>query len=100
MQNVECGAAALAIILGYYKLFVPLAELRVTCGVTRDGTSIKDIANAAETFGLKTEGRTYEMEDLDKIPLPSIIYWNFNHYLVFEGMDKNFIYLNDPEGGP
>jgi ATP-binding cassette subfamily C protein len=100
MQNVECGAAALAIILGYYKLFVPLAELRITCGVTRDGTTIKDIANAAETFGLKTEGRTYEMEDLDKIPLPSIIYWNFNHYLVFEGMDKNYIYLNDPAGGP
>jgi ATP-binding cassette subfamily C protein len=100
MQNVECGAAALAIILGYYKLFVPLAELRITCGVTRDGTTIKDIANAAETLGLKTEGRTYEMEDLDKIPLPSIVYWNFNHYLVFEGMDKNYIYLNDPAGGP
>ncbi len=100
MQNVECGAAALAIILGYYKLFVPLAELRITCGVTRDGASAEDIMNAAKTFGLEAEGRTYEMEDLDKIPIPSIVYWNFNHFLVFEGMDENFIYLNDPADGP
>ena len=100
MEAVECGAASLTMILAHYGKWLPLEQVRVDCGVSRDGSSAKSILRAARNYGLDAKGFRMSAEALDGMQ-PAIIHWNFEHFVVFRGFDKKGrACINDPGMGP
>ena len=100
MEALECGAASLAMICAYYDKWIPLEQIRVDCGVSRDGSNAKNILVAARSYGFSAKGYRYEPEDLKKQgKFPCIIHWNFNHFVVLDGFKGGKAYLNDPAKG-
>lgn len=100
MEALECGAASLAMILAYYKKFIPLEQLRSDCNVSRDGSTAKYINLAARHHGLEAKGYRMSVEKLkEQTEFPMIIHWNFNHFVVLCGFKGNKAVINDPAGG-
>ena len=99
MEALECGAAALAMVLAHYGRWVPLEELRVLCGVSRDGSKALNVVKAARRLGLQAQGKRLEPADLASLPVPAILFVNMNHFVVFEGVTPRGFQINDPAGG-
>ncbi len=100
MEALECGAASLAMIMAYYDKWVALEQVRLDCGVSRDGSSAKNILIAARNYGFEAQGFRCELSALrDSISLPCIIHWNFNHFVVLDGFQGKHAYINDPARG-
>ena len=100
MENTECGAASLSIVLQHYGRYVPLTQLRELCGVSRDGSDAANLILAARSLGLDAKGFKKSIAALEKVKPPAILFWEFNHFLVFEGFRGDRVALNDPALGP
>ncbi len=99
MEATECGAASLGMVLAYYGKWLPLEKLRQDCGVTRDGVNAKNILRAARRLGCVAKGFAGKPEVLRGKEFPLILFWEFNHFVVMEGVEGDTVYLNDPAMG-
>ena len=100
MEPLECGSVALGMVLAYYGRWVSLDELRVACGISRNGSSAANIVRAARNYGLEAGAVKIEPAALTKLRPPLILHWNFGHFVVFEGFYNNGrARINDPGMG-
>ena len=100
LEALECGAAALCMVMAYYGKWVPLEQVRADCGVSRDGSKAKNIYLAAEHYGFSVRAFRMNPESLrEQGRFPCIIHWNMNHFVVLDGFRGKWAYLNDPARG-
>ena len=90
LNSMDCGPASLRMVSQFYGKHYRLETLRERCFLTREGVSMLGIADAAETIGFRTRGvRTSVRELVAERPLPCIIHWNHNHFVVLYDIRKN-----------
>ena len=100
LEALECGAAALAMVMAYYDKWIPLEQVRLDCGVSRDGSTAKNIFLAAQSYGFDVQAYRMTPESLrEEGEFPCIIHWNMNHFVVLNGFRGNKVYINDPARG-
>ena len=99
LEMVECGAASLAMVMAYHNKWVPLERLRVDCGVSRDGSSAKNILKVARVYGFEANGYRVELNAIPTLPMPCILHWNMNHFVVLCRVTKKYAIINDPARG-
>ena len=100
MEALECGAACLAMVSAYYEKWIPLEQVRLDCGVSRDGSNARNVMVAARSYGFEAKGYRMEVDAVKKLPaFPCIIHWNFDHFVVLDGFQGNKACLNDPARG-
>lgn len=99
MNACECGAACLAMILGHFGRRTRLEECRSVCDPGRDGITAQTIVLAARHFGLETKAFSFTSRSYDEIPVPSIIHWNQNHFVVLDRWSSSAVVLIDPDRG-
>lgn len=100
LEATECGAASLAMVLAHHGSPVSLQALREACGVSRDGATALDVVKAARQHGLEAKAlKAGTVEALACVPLPAILHWEMNHFLVLERLDARGADLVDPAHG-
>ena len=104
MEEQDCGAACLAVVLGAFGRRTTLHEASRACGVSRDGVSAAAVVRAAGRYGLAAKGRrvvrgTGALLGLDAVPVPSMVLLSGPHFAVFEGVKRGRIHVNDPSLG-
>jgi ABC-type bacteriocin/lantibiotic exporter with double-glycine peptidase domain len=100
MEWTDCGAACLAMVLGFHHHVASLNEVRNVIGVSRDGVSAKAILDCAERYGLSGRGVKVTIEQLHLLPRASILHWDLNHFVVLDRVLRRGIRIVDPAIGP
>lgn len=100
LEALECGAACLTMIMAYYRKWVPLEQVRLDCGVSRDGSKASNIVIAGQSYGFEVDGYSMDLDSLrNDMTYPCIIHWNFNHFVVLCGFIGDKAVINDPARG-
>jgi ATP-binding cassette, subfamily B, bacterial len=99
LSSVECGAACLAMITGYFGRKTRLEECRAILDPGRDGATGRTIAAAGRQFGLRVRGLSLDLKDLAGVDLPCIVHWNGNHFVVLESWTSGRVEIVDPAWG-
>lgn len=98
--NAECGMACLAMCLRYHGRYVRADELRQLVGVDRDGADAATLLEAAEALGLRARGVSLDLHQLEVLEPGSLLHWEFNHFVVFDRLNRNSVDIVDPASGP
>jgi ATP-binding cassette subfamily B protein len=98
-ESKDCGPTCLKIIAKHYGKTVIIQELRDYSETTRDGSNLLFLSDAAERIGFRSLGAKLSLEQLREAPLPSILHWNKNHYVVIYKIKKDIFYISDPAIG-
>jgi ABC-type bacteriocin/lantibiotic exporter with double-glycine peptidase domain len=99
MEEADCGAACLAMVLASFGRHVPLDELRDLTGTGRDGVTALSLAHAARLHRLSARGVQADVDDLAHLPRGSILHWEMGHFVVLDGRTRNGIRVADPATG-
>jgi ATP-binding cassette subfamily B protein len=97
---MDCGPACLKMVAGYYRKNFTLDTLRKKCFITREGVSFLGLSEAADSIGFRTIGVKIPFEMLaGNVPLPCIVHWRQNHFIVVYRINNNTVYAADPALG-
>ena len=97
---MDCGVASIAMISKYYGKNYSISQLNDFFYLSKDGVSLFSISDVAEKLGFKTLGGRFTFDQLkNKAPLPSILHWEQQHFVVIYKIKKNHIIIGDPEFG-
>jgi len=100
LETMDCGPVCLKIIAQYYGRNYSLQNLREKCHISREGVSLLGISDAAELIGLRPTGVLISWQELrDNAPLPCIIHWNQQHFIVVYKIKNGKVYVSDPASG-
>jgi ATP-binding cassette, subfamily B, bacterial len=88
-DQMDCGPACLCMIAGFYGKKYSLQYLRDNSFITREGVSLLGIQDAANKIGFEVLSGKLTLEKLNEMPLPCILHWNQNHFVVLEAIKKN-----------
>lgn len=99
VDEMDCGAASLAMICRYHGRKVSIARVRDAVHTAVDGTSLLGIARGAESLGLAVGTAKVSKSRLDTMALPAIVHWENNHWLVLYDLDANHARVSDPASG-
>ncbi|WP_217559002.1 peptidase domain-containing ABC transporter [Streptomyces sp. GbtcB6] len=98
-QMSDCGAACLSMTLALHDIEVPVTELRAATGTGRDGASARLLLDAARSYGFQSRGVRVSLKGLRSLPPGTILFWNFNHFVVLEHVVGDRVHLVDPSHG-
>ncbi|MCE8828601.1 peptidase domain-containing ABC transporter [Bacteroides fragilis] len=103
LDNADCGPACIQMIAAYYGKNVSLSRLKEYCHVTRLGISLKDVIDGCQQIGLKAIAVHIGYQKVRQMPLPAILYWKQEHYVVLyqieQKKDNTLFYIADPDFG-
>src|SRR5437762_294378 len=99
IDEMDCGAACLGMICRYFGRKVSLARIRQLCHTATDGTSLKALSRAATELGLAARALKVSFRNLPMMPLPAIVHWEGNHWIVLHDVDEQFVRVADPALG-
>ncbi|UOK43467.1 MULTISPECIES: peptidase domain-containing ABC transporter [Flavobacterium] len=95
----DCGPTCLKIIAKYYGKTINIQELRSLSETTREGSNLLFLSDAAEKIGFRTLGVKLSLERLEEAPLPCVLHWNNNHYVILYKIKRDTFYISDPAQG-
>lgn len=100
LDTMDCGPACLKMLGAYYGKDLSLNDLRELCDVHSQGTSISGLKYASENLGFKTLAAELSLEILlEKAPLPCILHWDHNHFVVLWNLTETHAYVGNPALG-
>ena len=99
IDEADCGAASLAMVCRYFGRKVSLAEIRHAVFTSADGASLAGIARGAESLGLAARTVKASKSNLDTLPLPAIVHWEGNHWMVLYDTGDARVRVADPARG-
>ena len=98
-DSKDCGPTCLKIIAKHYGKTLNIQQLRDLSETTREGSNLLLLSDAAEKIGFRTLGAKLNLKKLEEVPLPCILHWNNNHYVVLHKIKKRSYYISDPAHG-